>query len=87
VRLEIGHYLAEGGAARLLGGFDVDLFLRHREILRHRVVLEQLKLGTLSVFTAFCTRKCVSHRLFHLRSFGEAELLSQAPEEFDEDRS
>jgi hypothetical protein len=42
--LEISHHLAEGGAARLFGGFDVDIFLRHREAVRRRVVLQQLQL-------------------------------------------
>ena len=40
----LGDHLAESGAARLLGGFDVDIFLRHRKALRRRVVLEQLQL-------------------------------------------
>ena len=44
MRLEIGDHLAEGGAAGLLGGFHVHIFLRHREALRRRVFLEQLQL-------------------------------------------
>ena len=31
MRLQIGDHLAEGGAAGLLGGLHVDVFLRHRE--------------------------------------------------------
>ena len=44
MRLEIGDHLAEGGAAGLLGGFNVDVFLRHREAVRRRVFLQQLQL-------------------------------------------
>ena len=44
MRLEIGDHLAEGGAAGLLGGFNVHVFLRHREAVRRRVFLEQLQL-------------------------------------------
>ena len=44
MRLQIGDHLAEGSAAGLLGGFDVDIFLRHREAVRRRVFLQQLQL-------------------------------------------
>ncbi len=44
MRLEKGHHLAEGGAARLLGSFDVDIFLHHREVVRRRVFFEELQL-------------------------------------------
>jgi len=42
--LEIGNHLAEGGAAGLLGGLHVHVFLRHREALRRGVFLQQLQL-------------------------------------------
>jgi hypothetical protein len=44
VRLEIGHHLAEGGAARLLGGFHVNIFLNYRKPVRRRIFLKQLQL-------------------------------------------
>ena len=44
MRLQIGYHLAESGAAGLLGGFNVDIFVGHRETLRRRVFLEQLQL-------------------------------------------
>ena len=44
MRLEIGDHLAEGGAAGLLGGLHVHVFLRHRDALRRRVFLEELQL-------------------------------------------
>jgi hypothetical protein len=42
--LEVGDHLAEGDAAGLLGGFNIDIFLRHREAVRRRVALQQLQL-------------------------------------------
>lgn len=44
MRLEIGDHFAEGGAAGLLGGFNVDVFLRHREAVGGGIFLEQLQL-------------------------------------------
>jgi hypothetical protein len=39
MRLEVGDHLAEGGAAGLLGGFNVDVFLRHRKTVRRTMAL------------------------------------------------
>ncbi len=44
MRLEIGDHFAEGGAAGLLGGLNVHIFLRHREAVDGRIFLEQLQL-------------------------------------------
>ena len=44
MRLEIGDHLAEGGAAGLLGGLHVHIFLRHREAIRRRIFLQELQL-------------------------------------------
>jgi hypothetical protein len=42
--LQIADHLAEGGAAGLLGSFNVHIFLGDREALRRRVFLQQLQL-------------------------------------------
>ena len=44
VRLQIGHHLIERGAARLLGRFNVDIFLRDLESVRRGVLLQELQL-------------------------------------------
>ena len=44
MRFQIGHHIAESGAAGLLGGFHVHIFLRHSETIGGGVFLEQLQL-------------------------------------------
>jgi hypothetical protein len=44
VRLEISNHLAEGGAASLLGGLNVQIFLRPRKAVSGGVFLEELQL-------------------------------------------
>jgi hypothetical protein len=44
MRLKVGDHLAESGAAGLLGGLHVHVFLRHREALRRRIFLKELQL-------------------------------------------
>ena len=43
-RFQVGHHLAEGGAAGLLGGFNVHIFLCDHEAIRRCVFLEELQL-------------------------------------------
>jgi hypothetical protein len=42
MRLQVSDHFAEGCATNLFGRFNVDVFLRHYETVRCRILLEQL---------------------------------------------